>query len=375
MIRRLQENTVKKYIDLGKVIYIIGARQVGKTTLVKLLEPSLPKPIRFFTGDDSIAVSHLSQHNLALLKQLVGDVKTVVIDEAHLIPNIGATLKLMRDTYPGLTILCTGSSALELTDKISQPLTGRKIDVELFPLTFKEMVDHHGLLEEKALLEHRLIYGYYPEVVRKPGYEREVLSMLAKEYILKDIFKIATVKKPYLLENLLVALALQVGSEVSYNELAQMLSTDKETVMRYIYLLEQAYIVFRLPAFSRNLRSEIKRSKKIYFYDNGIRNALINNFNPLTRRNDTGELWENFLMAERRKMLVYSGTGANMYFWRTRGQAEVDYVEEMSGRLKAFEFKWSRRRKSKPKSFIEAYGIDVKTVTRDNYLDFVLLNE
>ncbi len=374
MIKRIQEENILKYLKLKKIIYLVGARQVGKTTLVKNLLPRLPQPSIYLTGDDSFIASELSKNNLAHLQQFIGDNKTIVIDEAHLIPNIGTTLKLLYDNFQDLNIIALGSSAIELTDKISQPLTGRKVDIHLFPFAFRELASDHGLIQEKALLEHRLIYGYYPEVVTKPGYEKEILSLLSKEYLLKDIFKISNVKKPYILENLLTALALQLGEQVSYNELSRLLSIDKETVMRYIYLLEQAYIIFKVPAFSRNLRKEIKKGKKIYFYDNGIRNALINNFNPISKRNDIGALWENFLMAERRKMLFYHKPGTQMFFWRTKSQAEVDYVEQYQTELKAYEFKWSRSRKGKPRSFIEAYKVDIKTITKDNFIDFIFLN-
>lgn len=256
------------------------------------------------------------------LKAVVGRHTLVFIDEAQRIPDIGLTLKLFTDQIKYVQVIATGSSAFELLSQVSEPLTGRKYDgsafrFKLYPLSFAEMVAHHGLLTEKRLLEHRLIYGYYPEIVTKPGEEVELLKLLATSYLYKDLLRLEQIKKPSLLDKLLKALALQVGSEVSYNELAQLTGSDPKTVDKYIDLLEKAFVVFRLPALSRNVRTEIRKGKKVYFYDCGIRNAILNNFNSLASRTDVGALWENFVLAERMKFHDYAGRSTQSYFWRT----------------------------------------------------------
>ena len=277
---------------------------------------------------------------------------------------------------PETQVIATGSSAFELADATSEPLTGRKYEYHLFPLSFGEMVAHHGLTDEKRLIEHRLIFGSYPEVVTRQGEERELLSLLAESYLYKDIFSLGNAKKPALFERIVQALALQIGSEVSYNELGQLVGADKETVERYIELLEKAYVVFRLNSFSRNLRNELKKSRKIYFWDTGVRNAVIRNFSPLHLRQDTGALWENFLVAERQKANCYAGRPANFWFWRTHAQQEIDYIEERDGTLRAWEFKWRAIRPPRiPRSFIEAYPAALTGyVTVDTVEDFLLEN-
>lgn len=281
----------------------------------------------------------------------------------------------MADNLPNVQVVATGSSALELAGKIKEPLTGRKYEYHLYPISFQEMVKHTSLLEEKRLLEHRMIYGYYPQIVTGPGNERTLLQQLTDSYLYKDLFALEQVKKPLLLEKLLQALALHVGSEVNYHELGQLVGADKETVERYIDLLEKAYVVFRLSSLSRNLRNEIKKGKKIYFWDNGVRNAIIKNFNLLVQRQDTGGLWENFLVSERQKLMQYHEQYVNVYFWRTLAQQEVDYVEEEGGIMRAWEFKWSVKAKGRvPKTFLDAYpGTQTGTITPANVEDWLLL--
>lgn len=308
------------------------------------------------------------------LKNIIGNNKTLVIDEAQRISEIEIVLKLIKDNIFGVKVIVTGSSAFDFANKINEPLTGRKIDFFLFPLSFNEMVENTSIIEEKRLLEHRMIYGYYPEVVSLSGDENEVLKSLTDAYLYKDLFALEYIKKPSIIEKLLQALALQIGNEVSYNELSQIVGADKETVERYINYLEQAYVIYRLDSFCRNLRNEIKKGKKIYFYDNGIRNALIRNFNPLTLRQDTGALWENFIITERMKKMQYQRVWINKYFWRTIAQQEIDYIEEMNGVLYAYEFKWNSKRKvSLPESFNKAYPKSMfQSINKDNYSDFIL---
>jgi predicted AAA+ superfamily ATPase len=281
--------------------------------------------------------------------------------------------KIIYDTIPNVKVLLSGSSAFELKNKTNEPLTGRKWEYQLFPLSFAEMVNHHGLLEEKRLLEHRMIYGYYPEVVTQTTDAKSVLSQITNSYLYKDILMLENIHKAEKLERLVQALAFQVGHQVSYNELSQICGLDNQTVEKYIDLLEKSFVVFRIPSFSRNIRNELKKSRKIYFYDNGIRNAVIKQYNSLHLRDDVGALWENFLVSERMKYINYNFHYCNRYFWRTHAQQEIDYVEDKDGLLSAFEFKWNPKAKAKlPKAFSTAYpNSEFKTIHRDNFYSFL----
>jgi len=281
---------------------------------------------------------------------------------------------MFTDQLPNVQIIATGSSSLELANRINEPLTGRKFEYMLDPLMFSEMVDHHGLLEETRLLKHRLVFGYYPEIVTKPGEEIRLLKSLAGSYLYKDVLSYEKIKKPVILDKLVRALALQVGSEVSFNELSQMVGIDKETVEVYIDLLEKSFVVFRLDAFSRNVRNEIKKGKKIYFYDNGIRNALIGHFAPVENRQDIGILWENYIISERVKYNHHRDFYGKSYFWRTAQQQEIDYLEETDGSIQAYEFKWNPRKKAKfPTTFLNAYNIkNGLAVSPENITEFLL---
>lgn len=373
-VSRLIEDRIAERIGKGKIILVFGPRQSGKTTLMHAVaEKSNMDPL-WLSGDEPDIRGLLAEATSTLLKSLLGGKRLVIIDEAQRIANIGITLKLCADTLPDVQIIATGSSAFELAGVTSEPLTGRKYEYHLYPLSFGELAAHHGLLEEKRLLEHRLVFGLYPEPATRPGEERELLSLLAESYLYKDIFALGIVKKPALLERMLQALALQIGSEVSYQELGQLIGADKETVERYIDLLEKAYVLFRLPSFSRNLRNELKKNRKVYFWDTGIRNAVIRNFNPLHLRQDTGALWENFLVAERLKANHYAGRDANHWFWRTHAQQEIDYIEERDGVLSAWEFKWRASRPPRiPNSFLTAYpGCQTGYVTAETVETFLL---
>lgn len=373
MIQRSIQTQVTEALNTNKIIHIPGPRQVGKTTLLKQLEPFLQKPILWLNGDETDIRVMLEKPTSTLLKKIIGNHKTLIIDEAQRIYDIGIVLKLIIDNISNVKVIVTGSSSFELANRINEPLTGRKIDYFLFPLSFTEMVENTNLLEESRLLEHRLIYGYYPEVVTSSESEKEVLKRLSDAYLYKDIFTIEYLKKPVIIEKLLQALAFQIGNEVSYTELSQLIGADKETIERYIRYLEQAYIIYRLDSYSKNLRNEIKRGKKIYFYDNGIRNAIIRNFNPLSLRQDTGALWENFLITERLKRNQYEGKWINKYFWRTMAQQEIDYIEETEGVLYAFEFKWNPKRQvSLPEIFKKTYpGSVFQSINKENYQDFI----
>jgi predicted AAA+ superfamily ATPase len=293
----------------------------------------------------------------------------IVLDEAQMVEGIGGVCKQIIDAELGIQLILTGSSALNIANLTQEPLTGRKWEYFLYPISCAEMVEFSGTPELLSRLSQYLIYGCYPEVVTNLSNAKQILNNLASSYLYKDVLALTGVKKPLLLEKILKALAWQVGSEVSLNEIAQIVGADVKTVDSYIHLLEQVYVVYRLGAYSGNLRNEINRKKKIYFYDNGIRNALIGNYSLLDDRNDTGSLWENYLITERKKLLAYNGFYGHTYFWRSKAQAEVDYLEEIDGKLYAYEFKWNPAAKSKfPKSFIEAYKPDAMDVIhRDNF--------
>lgn len=373
MIERALETLIRKRLNTGKAIVLLGARQVGKTTLLKTLFGN-SESVLWLNGDELDVQALFSDISSTRLRVFFGRNKTIIIDEAQRISDIGLRMKLITDQIPEVQLIVTGSSALELANQVNEPLTGRKWEYKMFPLSFGEMAAHHGLLEEKRLLPHRMLYGYYPEVVNNAGLEKEVLKQLSDSYLYKDVLLLEQIKKPERLIKLLQGLALQVGSQVSYNELSQLCGLDAKTVEKYLVLLEQAYIIFRVGSFSRNLRSELKKSRKIYFYDNGIRNALIANFNQVDLRLDTGALWENFLFSERMKHLHYSQNWTNTWYWRTKEQKEIDCIEEADGSITAYEFKWNPASKYKtPKLFLDSYkGSRFKVIHKDNVEEFLL---
>lgn len=372
MVVRELEKIIKERLNTGKAIVILGARQVGKTTLLKTLFGS-SKEVLWLNGDEMDVQSLFSAISATRLKAIFGNKKTVIIDEAQRIHDIGLRMKLITDQIPEVQLVVTGSSAFELANQLNEPLTGRKWEYKLYPISFGEMVKHHGLLEEKRLLSHRMVYGYYPDVINNTGIEKEILKQLSDSYLYKDLLLLEQIKKPDGLIKLLQGLAFQVGAQVSYNELSQLCGLDAKTVEKYIVLLEQAFIIFRLGSFSRNLRTELKKSRKIYFYDNGIRNALIANFNQIENRTDTGALWENFLVSERIKYLAYSQKWVNYWYWRTKEQQEIDFIEETDGQLVAYEFKWNPLAKvKKPASFTQAYpAAQFEVIHKDNFETFL----
>ena len=374
MIERALEGLIRAKLGSGKAVIVMGARQVGKTTLLKRIF-SDDGDVLWLNGDERDVQELFLNSSSTRLKAYFGKKRTVVIDEAQRIEEVGLRLKTIVDQIPEVQLVATGISAFELANRLNEPLTGRKWEYRMFPLSFGEMVAHHGLLEEKRMLPHRLVYGYYPEVVTHPGSEREILKELSDSFLYKDVLLLDQIKKPESLLRLLQALAFQVGSQVSYNELSIATGLDAKTVEKYVTVLEQAYVVFRLGSFSRNLRSELKKSRKIFFYDNGIRNALIANFNQAESRLDNGALWENFLVSERRKFLEYHRKAANSWFWRTNEQVEIDYIEEEGGRIEAYEFKWNRKAGYRtPRAFSNAYPDSrVAVVDPGNVEDFLLI--
>lgn len=373
MIKRILEEKIKSKLYDGKAIILFGARQVGKTTLLRNLFNNDEDTV-WLNGDEPDVQALFENVTSTRLKNLFGNKRHVIIDEAQLISDIGLKLKLITDNIKNVQLVATGSSAFELANKVNEPLTGRKWEYKMFPLSFGEMVDHHGLLEEKRLLPQRLIYGYYPDIINHPGSEKETLKQLTGSYLFKDILMWENIKRPEKLIRLLQALSFQVGSQVSYNELGQVCGLDNKTIEKYIDLLEQVFVIFRVSSFSRNLRNELKNSRKFYFYDNGVRNALIANFNQPELRSDIGALWENFIISERMKFINYKGIWANYYYWRTKDQVEIDYIEERDGKLHAFEFKWNPNAKAPfTKTFSNAYpDSEFKVVHRENYEEFIL---
>ena len=374
MIERSQAKAINEWLGYKKAIFVLGPRQVGKTTLVHQIAHSLGRPVLWLSGDDEDHKRKLGNTSLARLHSVIGDYDVVVVDEAQRISNAGLMLKLITDQMPHVKLFVTGSSSLDMASETKESLVGRKIEFMLYPFSFKEMKEHHGILSEMAMLEHRMIYGYYPEVI---GHDHkraiEVLTDLTEGLMFKDLFSFEQIRKSNVLVKLVQAIALQVGSEVNYNELSQLVGADIKTIEKYIDLLEQSFVIFRLQALSRNARNELKKGRKIYFYDNGIRNSFIRNFNSLDVRQDTGALWENFLVSERLKHNKYTQHHCNTFFWRTTSQQEIDYIEESGGILAAFEFKWgSGKRKKFPQSFSEAYPNSTATIIdRENYMDFL----
>ena len=352
----------------------MGARQVGKTTLLNKMFQAQQKDIFWLNGDSNDTVALFENINASRIKALIGNAKTLVIDEAQRISDIGIKLKQIIDQIPDLQVVATGSSSFDLANKINEPLTGRKWEYTLYPLSYKELADHNGLLEEIRMLPHRLIYGCYPDVVNNVGDEQKTLTEIANSYLYKDVMDYEGIHKADKLVTLLQALAYQLGSEVSLTELSQLTGLDVKTVDKYITILEQAYIVFRLRSYSRNHLNELKHSRKIYFYDNGIRNAVIRNFAPAEMRADVGALFENYFIAEKMKLKEYTNDYSLSWFWRTKTQQEIDYIEEKDGMIKAFEIKWNPNKKAKmPLSFKNAYPqAEFHVVNRDNLFEFLL---
>ena len=373
MIKRTLHTVIEKYLFKGKSILLLGSRQVGKTTLLKTISKQSDKDIIWLNGDNIDDRTLLNGISSLKAKSLFPAGSFIIIDEAQRLESAGLTLKIIHDSGENIQLIATGSSSFELTDKIKESMTGRKWSFKLYPISLEELIEHSGLLDVIRTIDTRMIYGSYPEVINNPGQEKKILTELVNDYLYKDIFTLKDIRKPDVLENLVKALAFQIGNQVSSREISNLIKVDNETVERYIYLLEEAYIIFRLNSFSRNLRNELKRSKKIYFYDTGIRNAVIGQFNPLDLRNDTGALWENLMICERLKAIEYGQHYRNVYFWRTNRQQEIDFIEEYDGKLHAYEFKWNATKKIKaPLSFRNAYPDATYTVVnKDNFFEFL----
>lgn len=371
-IPQIELNQLKKKVSTEKVVIIYGPRRVGKTTLLKKFLENEHDYI-FVTGEDIFVIDFLSSNSIEKLKNFIGEKKLLIIDEAQYIPSIGQNLKLIIDHIPGIRVIATGSSTFDLAKNVGEPLTGRKLVIKLYPISQMELSQIENPAQTKANLENRLIFGSYPEIIthQDDQFKKEYLQDLVSSYLLKDILAFDGINKSKKVFDLLVLIAFQIGKEVSTNELATQLSMSKNTVDKYLDLLEQVFVLINVRGFSRNLRKEVTKKSRYYFYDNGIRNALINNFNILDRRNDIGSLWENYLVIERLKKQEYQKIWSHNFFWRTYDQEELDWVEEREGNVYGYEFKWGQLKKA-PKSWVDSYpNAFYECINQDNYLKFI----
>jgi hypothetical protein len=371
-IPQLPLGHLKKLAKPGKVIVIYGPRRVGKTTLLeKYLETQ--SDYLFMTGEDLLFQRSFPSQSIAQLKAFIGKKTLLVIDEAQYIPDIGLNLKLIVDHIPHVKVIVTGSSTFDLAKQIGEPLTGRKSVIQMFPISQMELNQIENTVQTQAHLESRLIYGSYPEVITSASDDdrKRYLHDLASSYLFKDILAFEGIQKSKKLIDLLILLAFQIGNEVSHEELAKSLQLSRATVEKYLDLLEKVFIIFNIRGFSRNLRKEVTKTSHYFFYDNGIRNALINNFNPLAQRDDVGKLWENYLVIERLKKQQYQELWSRNFFWRTYDQKEIDWVEEREGKLFGYEFKWGASVKA-PDLWLKTYPeASFECINRDNYLPFI----
>lgn len=376
-IQRKILSQIRNALLPGKVIVLYGPRQVGKTTLAHdLLESIENRRSRFINADELIYREALASQNRYTLDELLGNADLLVIDEAQRVPNIGINLKILIDNHPEITILATGSASFDLASKVSEPLTGRKLTFTLHPVNYAELSQSYGAIEARALLERWLIWGGYPDIVTTTPLDlrEQLMGELVGSYLYRDILELNGLRRADKIVDLLRLLAFQIGNEVSLSELAANLGINRQTVERYLDLLEKVFVIFKVGGFSRNLRKEVTKNSRFYFYDNGVRNSLIQNFNPLALRNDIGQLWENYLMVERRKANHYAGRSVNTYFWRTYDQKEIDLIEEHGGKLYGFEFKWKSgtMKKTTRREFLAAYpNTELTTISQDNFVEFL----
>lgn len=372
MINRSPQTEIDSYLFKRKAILVFGARQVGKTSLIK--KTIKGQSFLWFNGDEPDTQILLENITTDRLKALIGEKKIIVIDEAQMIHNIGLLIKRMVDNYPEIQVIASGSSAFELADRTKESMVGRKEELQLFPLSYGEMVKHSNFVEETRLVPHRLVFGYYPEVVTSVGKEEKILNDLVEGFLYKDILNLEGVKKSATLQRLVQMLAYRIGSEVNSNALSNDLGVNRLTVEKYIDILEKNFIVFSLTAFSRNQDNELKKGRKVYFWDNGLRNRIIKNFNPIELRDDVGALWENFVISERKKKLAYENQFKDTYFWRNTQQAEIDYLEVKNTEIEAFEIKYNPNQKVRfTKSFTEKYHPKTtQVIHKENFWDYLL---
>jgi len=374
MIQRYLKNQIIDYLKPGKVVVLYGPRQIGKTTLIKEINTELKYRTLFLNGEDRFVQEWLSSRSIEILKRNIGDNELVIIDEAQNINEIGLNLKIMVDTFPNLRIMATGSSSFELANQVGEPLVGRKWQFELFPIAQLELTTQENYQQTKSNLDQRLVYGSYPEVITNTDIlkKTQILNSVVDNYLFRDILILENLRQSDKLIDILKLLAFQIGKQVSVSELASTLNINFSTVERYLDLLEKVFVIMRVSGFSRNLRKEIGKTSRYYFLDNGVRNAVINNFNDLKTRDDVGQLWENYLFMERLKFRNYTNLFANHYFWRTHDRKEIDLVEEHGGKLYGYEFKWGDKKVKPPQEFLDTYpNSQYMVVNRENYLDFI----
>lgn len=376
-IRRLLQEQIRQAISPGKVLVLYGPRQVGKTTLVQDLLPTLPLRSKYINADELMYREALASQSRQLLGEVLGDAELLVIDEAQRVPEIGLNLKILVDSFPQARFIATGSASFDLASKISEPLTGRKLTYTLYPVSYAEIRQSLGVLETRSQLERWLVWGGYPVVVTtdSPTSRSQILDELVGSYLYRDLLSLDGIRKADKLVDLLRLLSYQVGQEVSSVELSSSLAIHHSTVIHYLDMLEKVFVIFRVGGFSRNLRKEISKNSRYYFYDNGVRNSLIRNFNPLALRNDIGQLWENFLVVERMKANLHASRRVNSYFWRTYDQKEIDCIEEYGGALHGYEFKWQDRdlRSATRREFLETYpGSHLSVIHRENFENFIV---
>ena len=372
MITRIQQLAIDSYLFRGKAIIVFGARQVGKTSLIK--NTVLNHSFLWLNGDEPDTQLLLENITTDRLKVLIGTHTILVIDEAQMIHNIGLLIKRMVDNFPEIQVIASGSSAFELADKTKESMVGRKEEVQLFPLSYQELVQHTNFIEETRLAPHRLVFGYYPEVVNNPGIEEKILNDLVDGFLYKDILNLEGIKKSSTLQRLVQMLAFRIGSEINFSSLGNDLGINRLTVEKYIDILEKNFIVFSLNAFSKNQDNEIKKSRKVYFWDNGLRNRIIKNFSPIELRDDYGALWENFIISERKKKLTYDLQFKDTFFWRNTQQAEIDFLEVKNNEIDAYEIKYNPNVKVKfSKSFTEKYHPKTtQVIHKENFWEFLL---
>lgn len=373
LINRTIEKQIEERLFKGKAIILYGARQTGKTTIVKQIQKKYLDIAVYYNFDEPDIRKEFEDATSDYLRKIIGNKKIIIFDEAQRVKNIGITLKLIVDNFKDIQVIATGSSSFDLSNVTEESLTGRKYEFYVYPFSLEELNPEKDKLKTDRLLENRMIYGLYPEVALKSKEDQqEIIKNIAKSYLYKDVLQYQKIKNPEILEKLLQVLALQIGNEVSYNEISNALDINKKTVTNYIELLKKSFVIFDLKPFSRNKRKEIKKLRKIYFYDLGIRNALINNFNSLDLRTDKGQMWENFLISERIKINNNHKKDCSIYFWRTHDRKEIDYIEEKGGKLYAFEIKLGKGKTSGAEKFIDEYnGSEFKLINKDNYQEFV----
>ncbi len=375
-IQRLLLSQLKNALFPGKVLVLYGPRQVGKTTMVKDLLASISLRSKFINADELIYREALASQSRQRLGEVLGDAELLVIDEAQRVAEIGLNLKILIDSYPHAMILATGSASFDLANKISEPLTGRKLTFTLYPVSYPELKQTLGVIEARSQLERWLVWGGYPAIVTTDNqvFRERLLGELVGSYLYRNILDLEGVRRPEKIVDLLRLLAFQIGQEISIAEIAASLALNRQTVERYLDLLEKVFVVFRVGGFSRNLRKEVTKNPRYYFFDNGVRNSLIQNFNPLGLRNDVGQLWENYLLIERRKVNQIAGRSVNAYFWRTYDQKEIDSIEEYEGKIHGYEFKWQSGdiRRATRNEFLAAYpDSSLTTIRQDNFESFL----